>query len=347
MSSQPQWKQKYDLLKEYIKTNSEIHIDANEVSIPEHLRDEFYKIFDDIRSAFVDDVFSTLPFEVDTLRKNFIKSEKELTEFLGLDHIVIPVDLSSFLHNPKDGMVRWLYNRLFEMIQDKITVDDFEEMAGNDFASSAGEMFRLGYESWAFLAIILLLEPDEAFAVTLNDNNEPVTAELSEIAFGRQSHHPTKRIPEFIVHSKKLDKYIAFKMPLSREADGYYIPFEIPEKMMRNNTGDTSYVLGSRILFLSVLEDLNKIPIFVDMKTRAIKSPDLIIEFLTEHDLLDSDTISQVQNRIQIMKPKLGSSIVVMNPKQELEDNKPEVGIDTFNAGLDPLKFQPVIDKLA
>lgn len=346
MSIQPEWKQNYKLLKEYIKSNPEICITANEVSIPAHLRDNFYKRFDDIRNSFIDPVYSSLPFEMDALRQEYIQTEPEVTKLLGLERIDLPVDLSSFLHNPQKGMQRWLYNRLFELIQEKIAEDDFERMAGFDLSATAEGMFQMGYELWAFFNIILLLEPDEAFAVELNDDNEPVVAGLREIALGRQYHDSTKRIPEFILHSKRLKKYIAFKTPLTREVDAYYIPYEIPKKMMRNNTGDTSSVLDSRVIFLSILPDLKSIPVFIDMHTRKINGPDLIVEFLTKQNMSDSDTSFQVHNRADIMKPKLGSSIVIIDSDEEMEITKPEEGIDTFAAGLDASRLEPIIEKL-
>jgi len=348
MSTQPQWKKKYNALKDYIAANPEIYIDVSEVSIPEHLRDKFYKLFDDIRNSYIESSYDSLPFEMDTLRSNYIQTEKELTELLGLERIDLPVDLSSFLHNPKEGMMRWIYNRLFEMLQGKITVDDFEQMAGNDLTATAAELFRLGYESWAALTIILLLKPDGAFGVELDEAYEPFETDLKEIAFGRQFHHTAKRIPELILHSKELDRYIAIKMPLAREVDSYYMPYELPtKKLLRDRTGDTSSVLDSRVMFLYMFQDLNKIPVFADMGERTVKSPDLIVEFLTEQDLADPDEIIHVQNRVEIMKPTLGGSIVVINPEPESDTAKSSGNIHTFPVGLDPLKLQKVTDKLA
>jgi hypothetical protein len=342
-----QWKHKYDVLKDYITANPEIHIDASEVSIPGHLRNEFYKHFDDIRNSFIESSYASLPFEMDALCRNYIQSEKELTELLSLDRIELPVDLWTFLHNPKDGLVRWLYNRLFEMVQGKITVDDFEQMGHQDLTATAAELFRLGYEAWAAITLILSLEPDGAFGVGLDEDYEPLVAELKEIAFGRQFHNPAKRLPEFILHSKKLNRHIAIKMPLAREVDSYYIPYEIPKRMLRHHTGDTSHVLGSRIMFLSILQDPKEIPVFIDMYTRQIKSPDLTVEFLMEQNLANPDEIGQVKRRVEIMRPRLGCGIVVMNPEPAPDMVKPAENMDIFSVGLDPLKLQPIVDKLA
>jgi len=308
MNIQPQWKQKYDVLKDYIRTNPEIHIDVSEVSIPEHLRDEFYKHFDEIRNLFIESSYASLPLEMDALCRNYIR---------------------------------------FEMVQGKISVDDFEQMADSDLTATAAELYRLGYEAWAAITLILSLEPDGAFEVGLDEDHEPSVLELKEIAFGRQFHHPAKRIPEFIVHSKKLDRHIAVKMPLAREVDAYYIPFEIPKRMLKYRTGDTSYALDSRVMFLSILQDLKEIPVFLDMHTREIKSPDLTVEFLTQQDLASPDEIGQVQKRVEIMKPRLGGSIVVMNPEAAPDMVKPAGNMHAFAVGLNPLKLQPIVDKLA
>ena len=347
MSVQIEWKKKYEKLKDYVSANPEIHIDRNELSIPENLRGGFYEHFDDIRDSFVDSGFASLPFQMEALHKNYTQAEKEITEFLGLKRIDMPVDLSSFLHNPKKSLTRGIFNRLFEMVQEKISAEDFEQMAGYDLLLSASELYRLGYEYWAALSMTILLEPDEAFSVLLDEDYEPFVSEIEEIAFGRQFHHPAKRIPEFVIHSKKLDSYVAVKMPLLKEIDSYYIPYELPtKKLLRDHTGDTSSVLDYRVMFLSIFQDLKKVPVFADLFKREINGPELMVEFLTEQDLSDNDEISRIQKRLKIMKPSIGSSIVVINPEPDSDTVKSIEDIDIFTIGFDRLRLQQVIDKL-
>ncbi|MDM7919916.1 MAG: hypothetical protein QUS12_12210, partial [Methanosarcina sp.] len=304
----------------------------------------FYEYFDDIRYSFVRDFFNTLPLNLDLLRENFNRAEKEIIATLKIERIDLPVDLITFLHNPEEGMVRSLYNRLFEMIQKKITIEEFEKIAVNDLISVTELMYRLGYESWAAFTVILQLEPDEAFSVELDDNFEPFAGKLTEIAFGRQFNHSTKRIPEFIIHSKKLKSYVAVKMPLAREISGYYPLHEIPQKMMRDRTGDTSYVLDNRVMFLSVLKTLDNIPVYAEVHERKIKSPDLIIEFLTEQDLENPDKITQIKYRADIMKPRSGETIVVMNPGKEPVNVAIEKPDEILSAGFEETKLQRVVD---
>ena len=347
MGTESRWKNKLDILQDYIASNPEIYIDMREISIPEHLRGRFYEYFDDVRDTFVKDFFSSLPIDVNTLHDNYIRAEEEIMKCLGIERIDLPVDLMSFLHNPGEGMVRWLYNRLFELIQKKITMDEFEEIAENDLVSTTAEMYRLGYEAWAVFTLINLLEPVKTHSVELNEDFIPIIGELKEIAFGRQFNHSTKRIPEFIIQSKKLNCYIAIKMPLAREVDGYYPLHEIPQKMMRDRTGDTSCVLDTRFLFLSFLKDLNNIPVYAEVHERKVKSPDVMIAFLAEQDTSDKDKIRQTQTRFEIMKPRLCSGVVIMDtgPDQVLESFAE--GIDMFPTGFEKIKLQQIVDDLS
>ena len=346
MTVESRWKQEFEILTNYITSNPEISIGIHEIFIPEELRDKFYLLFDNVRKAIVESWIGSFDFDVHTLGKDYIEAENELAEGLNLKHMDLPVDLASFLETPREGMMRMLYNRLFELLQGKITEDDFQEIAKSDLTAGATEMFRLAYEPWAFVSLLLLLEPDEITGVGLNEK-DIYTTSLDQIVIGKQAHHPAKRIPEFIIHSKKLDSYIAVRMPVTREVDSYYLPVEIPtQRVLRDRTGDTSSVLGYRMIFLAVVQDLKKLPIFADIHERKVNGPDLTIEFLMGHDLSDPGIIGQIQNRLEILKPRLGGNIVIMDPEPKSGFFKIKENIDTYSVGFSQVRLQPIIDKL-
>ena len=346
MSIQSEWKEKYKVLADYIAANHEIYIDVSEVSIPQHLRDTFYRHFDAIRNALVQDYCKSLPVAADTLSEHYCRSESDLVKLLGLERVDLPVDLSSFLHNPKEGLVRVLYHRLFELVQGKLTMEEFQRLASIDLYATTANFCRLGYESWAALALLRSFEPDRIIGVDLDQDYNPCIGDLTEIAFGRQFHHPAKRIPEFILHSLKIDRHVAVKMPLAREVETYYIPFEQPVKP-KKRTGDTSYALDDRVMFLSVVADFKKIPVFADIHTRKIKSPDLMVEFVMEQELADPESMEEVKTRTAIMKPTLGTCLVVMDPGVDSAYEKPAENIHVLAVGFEPSKLQSVIDTLA
>ena len=53
--------------------------------------------------------------------------------------------------------MRLIYNRLFELVQEKTSEDDFERMAEGDLAADSPELFRIGYEAWGALTLVLLV----------------------------------------------------------------------------------------------------------------------------------------------------------------------------------------------
>ncbi len=342
------WKQEYDILKNYISANPDISIGQWETSIPRHLRDEFYSRFDQVRKAFVKSWQSQFFVELSTLGKAYIEAEERLFTKLALNkHIELPVDLATILYSPEDGMMRLVYDRLFELVQGKITENDFERMAQQNLNQKALEMFRLGYELWVAISIMLLLEPDGIFNVSLDKDDKPFVSALEQIVIGAQHHHAAKRIPELILHSKRLNTHIAFKMPVTREVDLYNLPAELPtQRMLRDRTGDSSMALADRMIFISIVPDIDKIPVFADLHERKVMSPDLTIEFLMRHEISDTETMNHIQNRMQIMNPRLGGKILVINPKTELEVFETGKNITAYSAGLDGRKLQPIIDKL-
>ena len=346
MAVESSWKHEYKILKDYITSNPEIHISPSEISVPENARDGFYSRFDCVRRALVKIRRGSLPFDADALAKNYTESENRIYQAANR-RVEIPLELSSFLHDPEEGMMRLIYNRLFELIQGKISEDDFERMAAGDLVKDATRLFRLGYAVWAALAIVLRLEPDELFGVAIDGNGAPCTTEIDEICFGRQFHHPAKRVPEFLFHSKKLGSYVAFKMPLAREINAYKVPEELPvQRLLRNRNGDSSSTLDFRMTFLSVVRDLKRIPVFADLYKRNVAGPDLAIVYLMERDFSDSEAIEEARNRVEILKPRLGGCAVIMDPSSKSESFDIGGNISAFSVGLDPSGFEHVIDKL-
>ncbi len=338
--TQTSWKTEIDLLIKYIKENPEIIINKCEVSIPKDLRDEFYGRFDKIREAMVEDFYSALPLNVEALSNKFMKIEEEIMDLLKIDSISMPVDLSRFLHNPKEGLMRVLYSRLFDLLQGKTAFDDFEQCARNDILSTSHDLYRLGYEHWAALSLIKTLEPDEAFQVDFDPECRPCLTEMKWIAFGRQALHPTLRIPEFVIHSGKIGRYIAVKMALVREIGNIFIAHPPPVRPKRPS-GDTSLAMDSRAMILSLLSKPDDIPILAEIYERKIVSPDLIVEFFASGELWNPGSIDQVRLHAEILQPKRGICLLAMDPEEKAPDALPD-GLFAHTVGLDLSKLNPV-----
>jgi hypothetical protein len=334
-----------DSLNQFIKDHPEIIINKSEISIPQELREEFYRRFDDVRRAFVEEQYASLPVDVQTLSDNYIRVENEIIETLSIERIAVPVDLHSFLHNPGDGLIRVMYNRLFDLLQGKTTFEEFQTASANDIRTAAGDLYRLGYEMWAALAFIKLLDPDKGYFVDLDDDYKPYLTDLKEIAFGRQAHHPTLRIPEFVLHSRKVDKYVTVKMGPAREIDTFVVRFTPPVRP-KKKTGDTSYGLDSRVMLLTFLPTPDEIPIVAEIYDRKLVSPDMMIEFLTADEFESQTALDDVRRHFNAMNPRLGMCLLVIDPRGEAKPEPVAEKIRAISAGFDPAKMEPILEQV-
>ena len=337
------WKQEYSALTNYIANHAEIVINPTEISIPQVFRDEFYRRFDDLRREVVDAHSASLTVDYDSLCDNYLRIEKELVGMLGLEGISMPVDLHTFVHNPKDGLMRILYTRAFDLLQGKITVEAFEEQSGIELRFVATELFRLGYEQWAALVLIKLLDPDEGFFVDLDEDSSPCLAELKTIAFGRQAHHPTLRIPEFVLHSRRLNKYVAVKMVLEREIETFVQPFKPPVRP-KKKTGDTSFALDSRAMLLSFMDTPKDIPIIADIYELKRTRPDWMMEYISGSELADPAALEHVNQNMRALNPRLGISLVIVGGGTDARPEGLLDGIRPISVGFDQSRLQSVID---
>ena len=339
------WKEDYNSLRNYITDHPEMVINPTEISIPQGLREEFYLRFDQLRNDFVKDHYASMSVDYNSLCENYLEIEKEITELLGLEGIQMPMDLYSFVHAPKEGLIRILYNRTFDLLQGKMEMEAFEEQAVHDLRSMAAELYRLGYEQWAALVVLKLLDPDEAYFVDLDEDYKPFLTELKSISFGRQAHHPTMRIPEFVLHSRKLNRYVAVKMLLTGEIETYAARFK-PAVRPKKKTGDTSFALDSRVMFLSFMASSQDIPVIADIYDLKLTSPDWMMEFISAGELEDPGALERVKMHLESMKPQLGSCLVLVDPDRELAPEEIPERVRTVAAGFDRAKLRAVIDAL-
>lgn len=335
-------------MKLFLAEHPEIVITPTEISVPQPVRDEFYARFDRVRGAMVDERYASLPLDVETLCRSYQEIEREVVALLGIERIAMPVDLASFLHTPKDGLARILYNRLFDLLQGKTELGNFEAQSATDLDAVAADLYRLGYEWWAALTMILLLDPDQAFRVEFDEDYKPFLTDLTEISFGRQAHHPTIRIPEFALRLRASGRYVAVKMAIAKELEGYVVRFK-PAVKPKKRTGDTSLVLDSRAMLLSFMSGPNDIPVIADIYERTLTSPDWIIEYVTEGEYQDGGAIAQVRHHVDGLKPKRGAFVIVVGaagPGSEEPKEAISEGVYAVAPGFERTKLQAVVERV-
>jgi hypothetical protein len=350
MTELASWEDEYARLREYVTAHPEIVLTKNEISIPQPLRDEFYRIFDDIRKAVAAENLDLLPVRARRLSERYIQVEKEAAELLGVEKIDMPVDLHVFLHNPEGGLIRAVYNCLFDLIQGKTDEAEFERLAGENIASAAAELFHLGYERWVGLEIIKQLEPEEAFFVDLDYEEKPYLRELEDVAFGKQAHNPTIRIPEFVVRSRRFNSLIAVKMALAMEIDEYFVHIK-PRVRPKKRTGDTSFTLDSRVVLLSFMEDEKKIPVYADIYECTRTSPDWLVEFVNMNAPGgpggEVEAFERTRRHMEILSPRFGCTLIAPADDFEADGEMIPENVRLISLGFDESKLDAELTYLS
>jgi hypothetical protein len=95
-----QWQEKYAQLTDYITRNPQLRLDKDVIAIPQPNRLEFYQLFNDVRSTFVEEEYPQLIEAARPLCLNFSSAERELIGNLSLFELLQPSQLRWYIDDP-------------------------------------------------------------------------------------------------------------------------------------------------------------------------------------------------------------------------------------------------------
>ncbi len=337
------WQNAYKHLREFIPAHPEIRIEECRVYIPDGVREEFYRLFDTVREAFVQEHYATLPVDVAALIERYAGVKKEVLSRLGLERVSMPGSVELFLRNPQQALTSALFDMMFELLQGKAEIQAFERQALGNLDSSLIEWSGWAYPYWVALSLIILLEPDAALQIALDSQAQPMLKELKHIPFGSPAPHPTLRFPEFLIHSRRIDKCVALKLELASEIGTYTTDSRSERKQAMRNCGKTQSGLGPRVLLVYLVPRLQEIPIVADLDARRVCCPEIMVECQAQR----TDRWDHVQQHQNILQPKLGTCIVLNEPLPEPGPSHREDNIHLLGVGLDSSRLGPIIDALS
>ena len=353
------WYQAYTELKDFVTGHHEIEVNKDVIAIPEKVRPKFYRLFDAGRTTFIEENFSALLYKSRALSERYTKVEEEVINLLRLDGISMSVGLHRFLRDPKNQLVRGLFDPLFDLLRGKTNVEAFEEEASRSIENSFKEVYRLGYEKWVVLSLVKLLESNKSFHVPLrqptfkeimkrlptSEEPVPLPEESNSLSFEHEMM-PILIVPDFIVYSAKIDRYIAvrseFKQAIwivadiNQEREWYTFDF-ITEK-----NAPVDLESGLLVYIDDSPEDLA----LIADSTKVLR-PDLIVECVEPKDWCGEDELENVKLRHDVFKPKLGTYVVCGGPVPEHIPEKLETDIHLLTVGFDQSKLDPIINVLA
>jgi hypothetical protein len=105
--------------------------------------------------------------------------------------------------------------------------------------------------------------------------------------------------------------------------------------------------MESRAMIVSFVSNPEAIPIVAEVYDKKITSPDLIIEFIAAADLEDSNVMYDIQRRLEILRPKLGTCLLVMDAEGKGKSAIISEGICSYAVGFDRSNLNSVTALMA
>ena len=320
------WQDSYEELKKFIAAHPAIEIDATSVVISGDIRPEFYSLFDKVRAGFVKERFASELEKGYALGAAYAGAAKAAKEEMHLEAIEINASLNWFLLDPVNGLMRVLFDPLFELLKGKTDLAGFTRAGDAAIAESYKMLFREGYERWGALAMLNLLAPGRLWTGKTQDFYTDPTME-GDIIEGNRDDFVAD-----VVESKKIvfDNLVraSFVVPGQLIYSGrtkafvslrprWYLPRwkarMVSEKMDWIDLKQTYKDFGTGNLWPDMMvhvtdENPDDLKMIADFYRLA--RPDLIIEFMEEDDWYDAKRVEDMIRHNMWINPRLGSYVI-------------------------------------
>jgi hypothetical protein len=350
------WIQPYELLKEFVAGHPEIEIGETIARIPEPVRKEFYRLFDQVRLTFVEEHLPCELLEADRLGRAFIVARKEVREILKLDSISVPDDLSGFLRDPRKSLAEGLFDPLFGLLRGRSDIQAFEEEGSRRLLSTQERLYRLGYQAWVELRTVKLLEPDRILDVPLADPGYvnkikrsfpfkeplPLPRETNRLSLIHEVE-PTFVVSDFIVHSARVRRFVAIR---SEFEDAMWAASDRSTKREWLSMEKVKVFLGTASLRpgLCLYVGLTPKEVALAADSQSVCRPDLVIECAPRG--LKEEDAAVVGRYRYALRPKLGVTVACGEPLRKDVKEGLAGAARVIVANLDGSKLDPIARSL-
>ena len=347
------WRDVYSNLNIFISEHPEIEIEMLN-QIPASIRGDFYNVFNDFRKSFVRTQITEWLTLADELTSNYSSLEKEMTESLRLDNVIMQPSLKRFISSPVDELSSILFDPVFDLLKNRTNLNYFEDNASNIIKNNFVSFYTSIYQKWVVLLLIKQLLPSQILTVILKDlepyeihksggREEPVLPpkEAKSLHF-RYENDAIFVVPDCIVKSEKLNKYISFCTYIHTPTVSAVNRSEEREWI----SADYIQMRGFPQVLLYIGETPEEISLIGDKDYFC--QPDAIILYSPLNKLCNENILIANANKLrELLQPKLGISVVlpeslpIENTAKLKENDLQEVRIDYKNTRLDV-----IIDRL-
>jgi len=341
------WQKAYGELKDYIVKNPSIEISEHIIAISADVRPGFYQLFNTVNLNFIKDNFPTSLEQSYALSKNWGEVSQATKDSLKLEALDAETSARFFLLDPGDGLVRGLFDPLFDLLKGKTNLAGFEQTATQILEHRLAKFSHEGYQDWAILSLLKLLATDriyQAIGSKLGNNldiddsshpgeldgsqeeNVPDSAEVHNISF-EHSLMSSFLVPKIIGHSTRLKLFIAFGFDFDFTEAGWRARKLSPE-LEWYKIQDILLEFGRGNLWpdLAVYTNTRREEIVVIADYFHIARPDIIVEFREKKDWYEKGGLELVKRHYNVLKPKLGSFVVCREtvPRDVLKELEPK-----------------------
>ena len=355
------WPKHYKELVDFIEDEPGVVIKEDLISIDKEARSAFYKEFDKVRTSFLGQNYSEWLDEAHFLSTKYMKVKDYLSERLRLEEVLMPLELERFLSDPVKQVVRDLFDPLFELLQEKIEPEEFEERAEETVHESFRNLYQMGYIKWFVLSFIKNINPEKAYEVPLPQpsskqmifhrervkQNIPFPEETKVLSFevGRRE---ILLIPDFIVRSAKLEKYVAFRTEIgkplwqasfhSKKREWFSIESFLEEYGITEMKPDLLLYVDENLEDVSLVSDCDK-----------FCRPDLLVYFLDQLEDVEerhAQKMESIRVAHDILKPAKGTCVIAKNHLPSSLVKGLDANIHVIHFGFNNLKWEILLDLL-
>jgi len=342
------WVDYYRQITDFITGNAGIQIDQRSVTIPADLRPQFYSYFNLIIEKLLAEKLPDILFDSVELAREYSLAEAQTVKLLKLENITSNPRLESFLKNPVSELNKEVLMPLFDLLQSKISADQFEKYAVQNTILVFRRLFRAGYEAWAIVSLLNLLAPDKMIKVKTppldDDDGENIITPDQVSLFEDMKNllmagigEGNIAVPEMIVRSSKTNSYVGFKAQ----------PDKVTHKIQGFDNQRKWYPIDSISPINMHVELLYSSPspddIAITADCERICKPDLLLFTRGFSRWYENNGMDKIRPIHYGLKPKLGTFIISRDIIEASNTEDEEEGIHIIQAEYDGSKLKQVL----
>jgi hypothetical protein len=361
------FRQAYEALTGFIAVHPEIEIGESVTSIPGEVRAEFYNLFNAARDSFVEEKYPEYLNGAGLLLEQYRKAEERNRRLFTLEETDMPTGTRRFLRDPKETLTRELFDPLFDLLKSRESIDSFEKRAAGIIEDLFPLVYRGAYEKWAMQSLVELLEADKTLGVEVRSTglgeraklallapmeDAPVPAESARFFFS-QPRNLIFSVPDLIVHSPKLNRFIGIRTEFSEGLYNAWYPSSNREWYPLDM--DLQMLLTYGLTLVYMAERAEDIALVADASRFC--RPDLILWCVDTQSLAQKEALEKMASVDGSLHPTKGIYIIANNPWPEPvepsgnEQQAPPVeqaaGVHILTVGYDQSQLMPIVEALA